>query len=290
MTIHPHGAHAWSFWFVLTSLLLLLSIDPVQLPGLVKKLGPLFVRRKLLVGREQSLGRRDPNSNLELRVSFSLHHAHGGRNAGIIATDCGANVPLTHEPINRRIETYPATAGEKGFHPGMRSAVRRGMRIFAAAVKVSTDIATRNFGISTECNHDMSKILTYTLSQPKGMLNRRTYRSALLDVVKTAMHTGGKILEKCQRASAIPFRRADLLCQLFQLRGWARKMTRHQHVPVIFSLDELFQITPPFVVHELGNRGLSVNIYQSVRDDGELAMAGRQIEVVHQIAIGIGIA
>jgi hypothetical protein len=67
-------------------------------------------------------------------------------------------------------------------------------------------------------------------------------------------------------------------------------MTGHQHVPVIFFLDELFQITPPFVVHELGNRGLSVNIYQSVRDDGELAMAGRQVKVVHQIAIGIGIA
>src|SRR5450755_1324547 len=191
MTIHPHGAHAWSFWFVLTSLLLLLSIDQVQLLGLVKKLGPLFARRKLLVGREQGLGRRDPNSNLELRVSFSLHHAHGGRNVGIIATDCGANVPLTYEPINRRIETYPTNAGEKGFHPCMGSAVRRGMRILAAAVKVSTDIATRNFGISNECDHDMSKILTYTLSQPKGMLNRRTYHGALLDVVKTAMHTGG---------------------------------------------------------------------------------------------------
>src|ERR1035438_908783 len=69
-----------------------------------------------------------------------------------------------------------------------------------------------------------------------------------------------------------------------------KKMTRHQHVPVIFFLDELFQITPPFVVHELGNRGLSVNIYQSVRDDCELAMAGRQVEVGHQIAVGIGIA
>jgi hypothetical protein len=34
---------------------------------------------------------------------------------------------------------------------------------------------------------------------------------------------------------------------------------------------------------------LNVNIYQSVRDDSELAMAGRQVEVVHKIAIGIGI-
>src|SRR6202453_2253749 len=139
MLIHPHAAHAWSFWFVLTSLLLLLSTDQVQLLDPIKKLGPLFVRRKLLVGREQGWGRRDPNSNLELRVSLSLHHAHCGRHVGIIATDCGANVPLTYEPINRRIETYPAHAGEKGFHPGMRSTVRRGMRIFTAAVKVSTD-------------------------------------------------------------------------------------------------------------------------------------------------------
>ena len=272
------------------SLLLLLSIDQLQLLGLVKKLGPLFVRRKLLVGREHSLGLRDTNSNLELRVRFSLHHADGGWNVRIIATDCGANVPLTYEPINRRIETYPANAGEKGFHPGMRIAVRRGMRIFASVVKVSTDIATGNFGISNKCDHDMSKILAYTLSRPKGMLNRRAYRGSFLDVAKTSMHTGGKILQKCQRTSSIPFSRADFLCQLVKLRRWARKMTRHQHVPVIFFLDELFQITPAFVVHELGNRGLGVNIYQSVRDDRELAMTGRQVEVVHKIAIGIGIA
>src|ERR1700690_4452459 len=182
MLIHPHAAHAWSFCFVLTSLLLLLSIDQLQLLGLVKKLGPLLVRRKLLVGREHGLGRRDPNSNLELRVRFSLHHAHCGWDIGIIAADCGANVPLTYEPIHRRIETYPANAGEKGFHPDMRSAARRGLRIFADTVKGSTDIATRNFGISNECDHDMSKILTYPLSQPKRLLNRRTYRGAPLEV------------------------------------------------------------------------------------------------------------
>src|ERR1039457_3179848 len=67
-------------------------------------------------------------------------------------------------------------------------------------------------------------------------------------------------------------------------------MTWHQHVPVIFFFDELFQISPHFVVHELGNRGLSINIYQSVRDDRELAMAGRQVEGGYQIAIGIVIA
>src|ERR1019366_3477026 len=122
------------------------------------------------------------------------------------------------------------------------------------------------------------------------LLNRRTYRGAFLDVAKTAMHTGGKILQKCQRAPSVPFRRADLFCQLFKLWGWARIMTRHQHVPVISFLDQLFQFIPPFVVHGFGSRGLNVNIYQSVRDDGELAMAGRQVEVVHQIAIGIGIA
>src|ERR1700691_291658 len=108
MLMHPHAAHAWSFRFVQTSLLLLLSIDQVYLLAFVKKLGPLFVRRKLFVGREHGLGRRDPNSNLELRVCSSHHHTHGGWNVGIIAADCGANVPLACEAINCRIETYPA--------------------------------------------------------------------------------------------------------------------------------------------------------------------------------------
>src|ERR1700683_3574179 len=67
-------------------------------------------------------------------------------------------------------------------------------------------------------------------------------------------------------------------------------MARHQHVPVIFFLHQFFQITPRFVIHVLGDRRLSVDIDQRVRDDRELAMAGRQVEVVHEISIGIGIA
>src|ERR1700690_945535 len=248
MLIHPHTACAWSLWFVLTSLLLLLRSDQLQLLGLVKKLGPLLVRRKLLVGREQGLGRRDPNSNLKLRVRFSLHSTHGGRNVGRIATDCGANVPLPYELIRCRIETYPAHAGEKSFHPCIRSAFRR-WHIFAAVVNVSTDIATGYVCISNQCDHDMNEILTYSLSRPKGMFNRQTRRRAFLQVAKTAMHPGGNILQKCQRAPSVPFRRADFFCQLFKLWGWARIMTRHQHVPAIFFLDDVFQISPPCIVH-----------------------------------------
>jgi len=40
----------------------------------------------------------------------------------------------------------------------MRSATRRAIRIFAAIVKVSTDFATVDFGISNECDHDMSNL------------------------------------------------------------------------------------------------------------------------------------
>src|ERR1700733_13805038 len=66
-------------------------------------------------------------------------------------------------------------------------------------------------------------------------------------------------------------------------------MAWHQHVPVIVFLDQLFQVLPCFIPHELWNRGLSVDIYQSVRNDGELVMTRRQVEVVHKIAVGIGI-
>src|SRR5258706_15248364 len=67
-------------------------------------------------------------------------------------------------------------------------------------------------------------------------------------------------------------------------------MTWHQHVPVIVFLDGPFEVSPAFIVHGLGNRRLVLDIYQSVGDDGELAMAGRQGEMVHKIAIGVGMA
>src|ERR1035438_4797436 len=98
----------------------------------------------------------------------------------------------------------------------MRSAFRRG-HIFAAVVNVPTDIATGDVGISNQCHHDMNEILTYSLSRPKGMLNRQTRRRAFLQVAKTAMHTGGKILQKCQRTTSVPFRRGDLLRPLLSL-------------------------------------------------------------------------
>jgi hypothetical protein len=80
--------------FPASLLLLLLRSGPLELLGLVKTLGPLLVRPKLLIGKEQVLGGRDPNSNLQLHIRFSLHGTHRGRNVGRIATDCGANVPL----------------------------------------------------------------------------------------------------------------------------------------------------------------------------------------------------
>src|ERR1700730_11875155 len=67
-------------------------------------------------------------------------------------------------------------------------------------------------------------------------------------------------------------------------------MNGHQHVPIILFLHELLQFLPPSVLHDFGNRWLRLNIHQSVRDDGELGMTGRQVEVVDKIAIGIGVA
>ena len=153
----------WRLQGLLTLSLLSLNFGQRRLLGLVKKLRPLFVRRKLLVGGEHRLRRGHSNSNLQLSVRFSFHHAHGGWNVGVIATDCGANVLLGRESINCRIETYPANPWEKSFHPRMRRAVRLRMCIFAAVAKVSTNIATGNPGISHKCDHNVSKILTHAL-------------------------------------------------------------------------------------------------------------------------------
>ena len=67
-------------------------------------------------------------------------------------------------------------------------------------------------------------------------------------------------------------------------------MTGQQHVPIIFFLDELFEIAPALIVHGFGDGRLSIDIHQSVRDDGELAVTGGQVEVVHEIAARIRIA
>src|ERR1700687_4729931 len=53
-------------------LLLLLSTDKPRLLVLLKKLGPFFVRRKLLVGRKHGLRGRYSHSYLELCVDFSF--------------------------------------------------------------------------------------------------------------------------------------------------------------------------------------------------------------------------
>src|ERR1700691_6072786 len=122
------------------------------------------------------------------------------------------------------------------------------------------------------------------------MLNRRIYRCAFLSVAETTMHARGNIPEECQRTSSISLRRSDLPGQVFKRGRGARKMTRHQHIPIIVFLDELFHLSPAVVLHDFWNRWHVLNIYESIGDDRELAMAGGQIEMVHQIAVGIGIA
>src|ERR1700674_3925980 len=145
------------------SLLLLLSLGQLRLLGLVKKLRPLFVCRKLLVGGEHRLRWGHSHSNLQLSARFSLHHAPCGGDIGIIAAGCCSNVLLTCELIYCRIETYPTQPWEQCFHPCMGCAVRRRMRIFGTVVKVPADVATGDPGISHECDHDVSKILTHAL-------------------------------------------------------------------------------------------------------------------------------
>jgi hypothetical protein len=145
------------------SLLLLLGLGQLRLLGLIKKLGPLLVCGKLLVGRKYSLRRGHSNSNLQLGLGFPLHHPHRGWNVRIIATDCSANVLLTREFVNGWIETHPAPPREQCFDPCMGRAVGRGMCILRAVIKVPTDVATRNPGIPDECDHDVSKILTHAL-------------------------------------------------------------------------------------------------------------------------------
>ena len=67
-------------------------------------------------------------------------------------------------------------------------------------------------------------------------------------------------------------------------------MTGHEHVPVVVLFDEFLEFDPLFLLHELGDRWLSINIYERVRDDGQLFVPRRQVEVVHQISVAIGIA
>ena len=104
-------------------LLLLLRVNQLRLLGLVKELGPLFVGGKFLIRRQHGLGRRDSDSNLELGLSFSLHHAHSWGNIGIIAADGGTNVLLAREPVGCGIETNPAHAGKQGLGPRVRGSV-----------------------------------------------------------------------------------------------------------------------------------------------------------------------
>ncbi len=59
-------------------------MDELRLLIFLKKLGLLFVRRKLLVGRKYGLRRRYPHSYLELCVGLSFHRTHCGWNIRII--------------------------------------------------------------------------------------------------------------------------------------------------------------------------------------------------------------
>jgi len=186
-------------------------MDQLRLLGSVKELGPFLVCGKFLVGRKHRFRRRHPNSDLELRVSFSLHHAHRRWNIGVIAANGGANMFVICEPVYRRIKAEPADSRKKRFHPGMGGAIGGRMRILAAMIEVSADVATGNSGIPDEGNHNVSKILADTLPRLERMFNRRIYCRAFFYIAKTAINAGAGIQKECQGTPAFSFARSNLL-------------------------------------------------------------------------------
>ena len=59
---------------------------------------------------------------------------------------------------------------------------------------------------------------------------------------------------------------------------------------MILDFDKLLQTAPVVIVSEIRDRWLSVDIYQYIGDDRELFVLCRQIEMMDQVAIGVGVA
>ena len=80
-------------------LLLFLSVDQLRLLVFFEKLRPFFVGGELFVGRKNCLRRSYADADLQLGFGFSFHHAHGGRNVGVVAAYGGADVTLPGETV-----------------------------------------------------------------------------------------------------------------------------------------------------------------------------------------------
>src|SRR6185437_13897034 len=151
-----------------------------------------------------------------------------------------AYVLLAREPINRRIEPDPSQTGQKSFHPSVRRTICSGMSIFGAVVEITADISAGDTSIPDHRNHDMRKILTHSLPGTKSIFDRRIDGGAFLHITECVIDAGIYILQERQRAALFSFVDADLLRQLLKRWRRAREMAGHKHVPIVFSLNQIF--------------------------------------------------
>src|SRR5690348_5460238 len=103
----------------------------------------------------------------------------GWRYIGVVAPNGSANVAISRHQTIGRIESHPTQRRQECLHPGVGSVHHGAVMFLGPAVEIPADVATRNAQTAHEGDHDVGKILAYTVTALDGLVNRRIDLSAL---------------------------------------------------------------------------------------------------------------
>lgn len=235
----------------------------------------------------------DANVNGEALAGLSFVNAADGSYVAIVAAAGNTNMAEANGISQRWVEGAPAAVGNEDFGPGMRSLpaddfflLGKGCRS-GSRDEIAGNIAAGQAAHADDSEQKMGEILADARLEGKGVRDRRVNMRGALDITKLAMNQAGGGLGESGRGRA-----AQLLGSFDKSRKSAKvgNVARGSDVVV-----ELFtKLDAAIIEFRKGERirsgrGIFVGEDDGFGFDAQLAMLGKNIELVDPVAKGVAI-
>src|SRR5271169_1643034 len=144
------------------------------------------------------------NGDQDTKLAFGVPavDTSSGGHVRIIAANGNTDVPFAAKKIVGGIEFHPAGFAQIGFHPCMGSSRGRAIMAFTLVIEIATDVAARNVELADEGDHDVGKILAYTLVSLQSIVDGRIDPRGIGSVVEILVNRGVQFFQESEGFTA----------------------------------------------------------------------------------------
>ena len=184
-------------------LLHLLNVDEGlgALRGLLSALDkdrPVLGDGHLAIERRGRIAGFNVNGNIKLARRLAAKDAVGWGDVGVVATYGGADMTMVGDEIVGRIEANPAEMRQQDVDPCVRGVGGRAVVVFAAAIEVAGDVASRDAHQAEQGDHGVGEVLADAAGTDDGFVDGRIDAGGAGDIFEVVEETLIEFLDEHQ--------------------------------------------------------------------------------------------